>query len=64
MAVRNYPKGCRKAVKRISGMLCVSAEAAWQMMLTTAALMDLRPGDPEVTRMILLDCGIEDAEIA
>ena len=43
-------------------MLCVNSEVAWRMMLTTAALMDLRPGDPEVTRMILTDCGIEDCE--
>lgn len=64
MKTGGYPKGCRRAVRHISEMLCVHPETAWQMMLMTAALMDLRPEDPEVTRMILLDCGIEDGESA
>ena len=32
------------------------------MMLMTATLMDLDPGDEDVVKMILEDCGIEDPD--
>ena len=59
-----YPKNCRQSIRRIVNEVGASVETAYAMMLTTAALMDLRPEDGEVLHIILSDCGIEDEEIA
>lgn len=59
-----YPKNCRQSIRRIVNEVGASVETAYAMMLTTAALMDLRPEDGKVLHIILSDCGIEDGEIA
>ena len=59
-----YPRNCRKGIRRIVDEIGASIETAYAMMLMTAALMDLQPGDDDVVHMILQDCGIEDSEIA
>jgi len=59
-----YPKHCRKNIQRLVSEIGMSVETAYAMMLMTATLMDLNPGDDEVAHMILQDCGIEDSEIA
>lgn len=55
-----YPRNCRKNIKRLVGLLGVSVETAYAMMLMTAMLMDLLPEDEQVTDMILKDCGMEE----
>jgi len=57
-----YPKKCRKSIKRIVEEVGASIETAYAMLLMTALLMDLRPEDDEVVRIILQDCGIEDSD--
>lgn len=52
-----YPEVCRESIDRIVRITGVSVETAYAMMMTTAALMDLRPEDEKVVRMILTDCG-------
>lgn len=59
-----YPKNCRNSIRRIVNEVGASVETAYAMILTTAALMDLRPEDGRVLQIILQDCGIEDGEIA
>ena len=59
-----YPKQCRKNIHRIVSEIGASEETAYAMMLMTATLMDLRPEDEEVARIILHDCGVNDGEIA
>jgi len=54
-----YPKTCRKSIRILTDNIGVSVETAYAMMLMTAALMDLQPGDDRVTELILKDCGIE-----
>ena len=53
-----YPKKCRKSISRIVDAVGMSIETAYMMMLMTAALMDLDPGDDKVADIILEDCGI------
>lgn len=59
-----YPKVCRRNLKRLKSATGVSEELLYAMMLTTAALMDLRPEDDEVAEMILEDTGIYPDKIA
>lgn len=59
-----YPKECRRNLKRLKSATGVSEELLYAMMLTTAALMDLRPEDNEVAEMILEDTGIYPDKIA
>ena len=59
-----YPRKCRNSIRRIADETGTAVETAYAMMLITAALMDLRPEDEQVLRIILEDCGIEDSEIA
>lgn len=59
-----YPEGCRKNIHTIVNEIGASEETAYAMMLMTATLMDLRPEDEEVARIILHDCGVKDGEIA
>lgn len=54
-----YPKSCRKSIRILSDRLCSDAETVYQMMLMTAALMDLHPDDDQVVEMILIDCNVE-----
>ena len=56
--IKHYPKSCRKHISILCDRLCVDPDAAYAMMLMTAALMDLRPEDERVTEMILEDCGL------
>lgn len=51
-----YPLKCRDSIRRIADETGASAETAYAMMLMTAALMDLRPEDTQVTEIILDDC--------
>ncbi len=53
-----YPKKCRKNIHRLVDSVGMGLETAYAMMLMTATLMDLDPGDDEVADMILEDCGI------
>ena len=53
-----YPKNCRKNINRIVNAIGASVETTYAMMLMTAMLMDLQPGDDAVADMILEDCGI------
>ena len=53
-----YPKRCRKNILRLREAIGTPPETAYAMMLLTATLMDLDPGDDEVADMILEDCGI------
>lgn len=53
-----YPKGHRRAIKRLVSAVGMSVETAYAMMVMTAALMDLDPADDKVIDMILSDCGI------
>lgn len=57
-----YPKRCRKSITRLRDEIGVSVETAYAMILMTSLLMDLRPEDDEVVRIILSDCGIEDSD--
>lgn len=59
-----YPVPCRAALRRLRNEIGVDEDVAYKMLLMTAALMDLRPEDDRVVRMILADCGIEESEIA
>ena len=52
-----YPERCRRNILALMEKLHTDAETAYAMMLMTAALMDLRTDDSEVTEMILKDCG-------
>ena len=54
------PERCEQAVRKITGALRVSEETAYTMLLTIAALMDLRPEDDAVAQMVLTDCGIKE----
>ena len=53
-----YPRVCKANILRLVNEIGIPAETAYAMMLMTAALMDLHPGDSEVADMILEDCGI------
>ena len=57
-----YPKPCRKSIRTLMNEIGTSAETAYAMMLMTATLMDLNPGDDEVVHLVLQDCGIEDSD--
>ena len=54
-----YPECCRKNIRRIVDVIGVSVETAYAMMLMTAMLMDLHPGDERVADMIMEDCGMD-----
>ena len=53
-----YPRKCKRSISRLVNEVGMSAETAYAMMLMTALLMDLDPGDEEVADTILQDCGI------
>jgi len=53
-----FPYRCRKNIDRIVSAIGASPETAYAMMLLTATLMDLHPGDDAVADIILEDCGI------
>lgn len=55
-----YPKQCRKNIKRLSKLINQSTDIVYGMMLMTALLMDLNPTDEEVFDMILKDYGLEE----
>lgn len=57
-----YPERCRKNIHEIVSRTGVSVETAYAMMLMTSTLMDLRPEDDDVLRMILQDCGVADED--
>ena len=57
-----YPKRCRKSINRLVSEIGTSVETAYAMILMTSLLMDLKPEDDEVVRIILSDCGIEDSD--
>ena len=54
-----YPKNCRRNIHKIVDAIGASVETAYAMMLMTSTLMDLRPEDDDVTRIILKDCGVD-----
>ena len=56
---RAFPAHCRRNIRKLTSMLCTDAETAFAMMLMTAALMDLDPGDDKVAELILIDCNVE-----
>ena len=58
-AIIMFPKVCRKGIRTLTDTIGVSLDTAYNMMLTTATLMDLRPEDERVVEMILRDCGME-----
>lgn len=57
--INSYPFGCRHGIRTLSELLCTDYQTAYSMMLLTAALMDLYPGDQRVIDMILKDCKVE-----
>lgn len=59
-----YPKDSRKNIRRLVSATGMSADTAYAMILMTAALMDLRPDDPDVVGYVLEDCGIYPEQIA
>ena len=59
-----YPKRCRENIRTIVNETGICVETAYAMMLMTATLMDLDPGDRQVAHLILQDCGIEDGGVA
>ena len=63
-ALRKFPARCGKSIRILRDEVGVCEDPAYQMMLMTATLMDLRPEDEKVVHIILRDCGIEDEEIA
>lgn len=58
MSTIHYPECCRSNIRRLTGIIGVNAETAYAMMLMTATLMDLHPGDKVVADTILKDCGL------
>lgn len=61
---RYYPTNCKKSIRRLVSAVGMSEETAYSMILMTAALMDLKPEDPEVVDLVLEDCGIFPDKIA
>lgn len=59
-----YPKECRKSIRRLVSATGMSKETAYSMLLMTAALMDLRPEDERTVDYVLEDCGIFPKQIA
>ena len=57
--IDEFPVGCRRNIRRLVGQLSTDCHTAYAMLLLTAALMDLRPEDPKVADMVLLDCRVE-----
>ena len=57
--IDSYPLGCRHGIRELSKLLCTDYQTAYAMMLLTASLMDLYPGDQRVIDMILTDCKVE-----
>lgn len=53
-----YPKECRKSIQRLTDEVGISTETAYAMLMITAVLMDLRPGDEQVLNIVLEDCGV------
>lgn len=60
MDARFYPAPCRASIRKITKAIGVNVETAYSMIRMTAALMDLRPEDDDVVRIIFQDCGITD----
>ena len=58
-----YPKACRKTISRLIEEIGVDSETAYNMILMTSALMDLKPEDEKVLSLILQDCGLEDVDL-
>lgn len=56
--IRLYPKQCRKPIRILTEATGMDEDTAYAMLLMTAALMDLHPGDREVLEMIMQDCGL------
>ena len=57
--IDSYPLGCRHGIRKLSELLCTDYQTVYAMMLLTASLMDLYPGDQRVIDMILKDCKVE-----
>lgn len=55
------PERCGRTVRKLADELHVSAESAYDMLLLTAALMDMHPEEDATARMVLRDCGVADA---
>ena len=53
-----YPANCRKSINKLRHLTGIDANTIYSMMLMTAALMDLQPGDEQVVDLILSDIGI------
>ena len=51
----DYPVRCGRNVRKVMCDLMVDAETAYAMLLTMAALMDLRPEDPRTAEMVVAD---------
>ena len=56
MKERRYPEPCMKNIDKIICNVKTDEETAYTMILLTATLMDLCPGDPKVAEIILDDC--------
>lgn len=55
----HYPARCRSSISALAKTLSINAETAYAMLLMTAALMDLDPGDDLTLRTVLADCDME-----
>lgn len=51
-----FPATCRDNLRAITKEVRTDVDTAYNMMLMTATLMDLRPEDPRVAEIILDDC--------
>lgn len=58
-AITTFPARYRRNIRRLKELLCTDYDTAYAMMLMTAALNDLRPDDPEIVNVILMDCQME-----
>ena len=59
--IERYPKPYREGILKISSETGADYETCLAMILMTAMLMDLHPGDKEVSEMILQDFKRETA---
>lgn len=57
MTTVTIPDGNMDKTRALAERIGVDEETAYAMMLMTALLMDLRPGDEQVCEMIVKDCG-------
>ncbi len=51
-----YMVACQENIDSIISEIPTNDEIAYAMILMTAALMDLKPDDPKVAKIILDDC--------